>query len=63
MVFILTTGAMAQKAQIRGFVYNYKTGEAEIGATVYLKGTTMGAATDINGFYYCHSASPPFWMF
>lgn len=42
---------MAQKGIVRGFIYNDKTGEAEIGATVFLKGTTMGAATDINGFY------------
>ena len=42
---------VAQKGIVRGFIYNDKTGEAEIGATVFLKGTTMGAATDINGFY------------
>lgn len=53
LLFTVLIGAttLAQKAQIRGFVYNEKTGEAEIGVTVYLKGTTMGAATDINGFY------------
>jgi hypothetical protein len=49
MVLSLTT--LAQKGTVRGFIYNDKTGEAEIGATVFLKGTTMGAATDINGFY------------
>ena len=48
---ILSFSAIAQKGQIRGFIYNYKTGEVEIGATVYLKGTTMGSATDVNGFY------------
>ena len=42
---------IAQKGTVRGFIYNDKSGEAEIGATVYLDGTTMGAATDINGFY------------
>jgi hypothetical protein len=42
---------IAQKGTIRGFIYNEKSGEAEIGSTVYLKGTTMGAATDVNGFY------------
>lgn len=47
----LSTVAIAQKGIVRGFVYNDKTGEAEIGATVFLKGTTMGAATDVNGFY------------
>jgi len=47
----LSFTAIAQKGQIRGFIYNDKTGEVEIGATVFLKGTTMGAATDVNGFY------------
>ena len=52
LVFVLiSTVAIAQKGIVRGFVYNEKTGEAEIGATVFLKGTTMGAATDVNGFY------------
>ncbi len=50
-VFILGVNVYSQKGTIRGFVYNDKTGEAEIGATVFLKGTTMGAATDVNGFY------------
>ena len=49
LVFSVTI--VAQKAMVRGFIYNDKTGEAEIGATVFLKGTTMGAATDVNGFY------------
>jgi len=48
---LLSFNAVAQKGIVRGFIYNEKTGEAEIGATVYLKGTTMGAATDVNGFY------------
>ena len=47
----LSVNLLAQKGMVRGFIYNDKTGEAEIGATVFLKGTTMGAATDVNGFY------------
>jgi len=50
-VLLFSITAMAQKGTVRGFVYNEKTGEPEIGATVFLKGTTKGAATDINGFY------------
>ncbi len=48
---VFSFNLVAQKGIVRGFIYNDKTGEAEIGATVYLKGTTMGAATDVNGFY------------
>jgi hypothetical protein len=50
-MLLLNTFVIAQKGIVRGFVYNEKTGEAEIGATVFLEGTTMGAATDVNGFY------------
>jgi hypothetical protein len=50
-VLFIGADIFGQTAIIRGFVYNDKTGEAEIGATVFLKGTTMGAATDVNGFY------------
>jgi len=50
-MILINTCLFAQKGVVRGFIYNEKTGEAEIGATVFLKGTTMGAATDINGFY------------
>ncbi len=50
LTLIVGAGVYAQ-GTVRGFVYNDKSGEVEIGATVYLKGTTMGAATDVNGFY------------
>lgn len=51
VTLLISASALAQSGTVRGFVYNDKTGEAEIGSTVYLKGTTMGAATDVNGFY------------
>lgn len=37
--------------QIRGTVLNEKNGEPMIFTTVYLKGTTYGTSTDINGLY------------
>jgi hypothetical protein len=36
---------------IRGFVYDKKNGEPIIFANVFLKGTTIGGTTDINGYY------------
>lgn len=45
-----TTG-FAQKGDVRGFVYDEKTGEPVIFTNVILKGTSLGAATDINGFF------------
>ena len=43
--------SMAQTATIRGFVYEKETGEPVMFTNVYLKGTTYGASTDVNGFY------------
>lgn len=44
-VFAQTTGT------IRGFVYDKETGEPVIFTNVVLKGTTLGASTDVNGYY------------
>jgi len=43
--------AQAQKGTVRGFVYEEETGEAVIFTNVYLKGTTMGGSTDVNGYF------------
>lgn len=43
--------AMAQNGTVRGFAYDKKTGEPLIGCNVYLEGTTLGAATDVNGYF------------
>ena len=49
---------LAQTATIRGFVYDQETGEPSIFTNVSLKGTAMGVATDVNG-YYSISKIPP----
>lgn len=56
VVFILMGGAElhAQNAtnttyELKGKVVEYGTGESLIGASVFLKGTTIGVATDANG--------------
>jgi hypothetical protein len=41
----------AQTASVRGFVYTQDNGEPVLFTNVYLKGTTYGAATDVNGFF------------
>ena len=43
--------ASAQTGTVRGFVFNKKNGEPVIFTNVFLKGTTMGVQTDVNGFY------------
>jgi len=49
---------MAQKGTIKGIVKDAKINEPLIGATVILKGTTIGAATDIDGKYVIHNVDP-----
>ena len=48
---LLILAAQAQLATVRGFVYNKKNGEPVIFTNVFLKGTSLGAQTDVNGFY------------
>jgi hypothetical protein len=49
---------VAQTGTIRGFVYDTKTGEPIIFTNVILKGTTIGAATDVNGYYSINKVEP-----
>ncbi len=50
LIFASTT-LLAQKYTISGTVKDAATGEKLIGANVYVKGTTIGAASDANGRY------------
>lgn len=50
--------AEAQSGTLRGFVYNNKTGEPVIFTNVYFKGTTIGAPTDVNGFFSISQIEP-----
>jgi len=43
--------ASAQTGSIRGSIYEKETGEPVIFTNVYLEGTTIGAASDVNGLY------------
>ena len=53
LIFSLTfsTLAIAQKADVRGTVFDKKTGEPMIFTNVVLRGTNIGATTDLNGFF------------
>lgn len=51
--------ALAQgSATIRGFVYEKSSGEPIPFTSVYLKGTTIGASTDLNGFFTLSKIQP-----
>ncbi|MEO6884571.1 MAG: TonB-dependent receptor [Bacteroidia bacterium] len=51
LAFFIVATANAQDANIRGFVYLKATGEPVLFTNVYLQGTTIGASTDVNGYY------------
>ena len=48
----------SQTATIRGFVYEKKTGEPVIGCSVYLEGTTIGTATNVDGYFSINRIPP-----
>ena len=48
-LFLLPTLILAQDGKMRGKVTDKETGEPLVGATVFIEGTTLGAAADING--------------
>jgi hypothetical protein len=50
--FLFSTGfSFAQTGDIRGFVYEEETLEPSIYTSVYLKGTTYGGQTNLDGFF------------
>ena len=57
-ILLITTAAWSQTGTIRGFVYDKATGEPIIFTNVILKGTTTGAATDVNGYYSISRIAP-----
>lgn len=50
--------ALAQSGTIRGFVYDRESGEPIIFTNVFLKGTQIGASTDVNGYYSISKVEP-----
>lgn len=46
------------QATIRGFVYNKENGEPVAFSNVFLKGTSTGATTDLNGFFTINKVTP-----
>ena len=43
--------AFTQTGTVSGFVYDKENGEPVIFTNVYLEGTTLGMATDVNGYF------------
>jgi len=56
--FIIISVLKAQTSIISGFVSDSSSGEALIGANVFLRETGQGMATDINGYYIIQDIAP-----
>jgi len=56
--FIIISILKAQSSIISGFVSDSSSGEALIGANVFLRETGQGMATDINGYYIIQDIVP-----
>jgi len=50
-ILVFSAGAFAQSGEIRGFLYDAKTGEPVLFSPIFLKGTKYGVNTDVNGFF------------
>lgn len=57
LLFIALSG-FSQYATIRGFVYNKSNGEPVAFSNVFIKGTTNGTSTDLNGFFTLAKINP-----
>jgi hypothetical protein len=57
-LLLTSTQLFAQKAVVRGFIYERESGEPVIFTNAYLAGTSYGATSDING-YFTISQIPP----
>ena len=51
MFSVFIQKVQAQSGNIRGFIYEKSTGEPVIFTTVFLKGTQLGASSDVNGYF------------
>lgn len=52
------TGLAAQTGSVRGFVFDEESGEPVIFTNVFLEGTSIGASTDVNGYYSITKIKP-----
>ena len=58
IAYILLSTLYANSGIISGFISDSSSGEALIGANVFLKETGQGMATDLNGYYIIQNISP-----
>ena len=57
-LLLITSLGFSQFATIRGFIYNKENGEPVAFSNVYLKGTTTGGSSDMNGYFSVNKVKP-----
>jgi hypothetical protein len=57
-LLLLITSTFAQTGKITGYVKDGTTGEPLFGANIIVEGTTLGAASDADGYYVILNVSP-----
>ncbi|MFN6088256.1 MAG: carboxypeptidase-like regulatory domain-containing protein [Cyclobacteriaceae bacterium] len=57
-IVLISASAFAQNGSITGKITDYKTKEGLIGANVVIQGTSVGAATDLDGGYTIANLKP-----
>lgn len=61
--FVFTLTVHAQSTELRGSVYDKKTGEVLIGASVQLSGSNKGVSSDVNGYFSINHLIPgSYWV-
>ncbi|MBU2585886.1 MAG: TonB-dependent receptor [Bacteroidetes bacterium] len=58
LALFVNVGFSGTTGKLSGYVHEYESGEALIGANVIIEGTFFGAATDFNGYYYINNIPP-----
>src|SRR4051812_47431600 len=58
LFLMVVTQALGQTGMVKGFGYDKASGEPVPFANVYFKGTTIGANTDLNGFFNINKIPP-----
>ena len=51
LLFFTQLTLFAQKSSVRGFVYDKENGEPVMFCNVKVEGMSVGASTDVNGFF------------
>jgi hypothetical protein len=51
LIFLLSAGLVMAQEEISGKIVNLETGESLPGANIFIKGTTTGTLSDLNGFF------------